>query len=185
VRHIVPETGAVAPGKEWKTLTMRGDAVAKTGCPSLLNAEITAKICELLATGAPLETCADAVGVWPETLSHWQARARECVERYEGNTEAAKQDEKQGEYVEFVQALACARAQAELMLLKRVSVGGKGGWAAGWILERVMRRRYHTRASHEVDATVKVEGQGGADADAKAKARADAFLGASGAKAEG
>lgn len=157
--------------------------LTKTGRPSLLTPEVQEQICKLLQTGAPLETCAEAIGVWPETLSHWQARARECVARYKGDVEAALKDENQGEYVEFVQAIARARAGAELVLLEKVKAAGKGGWAAGWILERVHRDRYSTRAESRVDATVKVEGGGGADADARARERCDAFLAASTAAA--
>jgi len=150
--------------------------VAKIGRPSLLTPKIQEKICELLRTGAPLETCADAVGVWPQTLSDWQRRARECVDAHSGDVTSAKADEKAGVYVEFTEAISRARAEAELALLEKVKAAGKGGWAAGWILERVMRRRYHTRAAHEVEVSGTIGGGEGADADAAAKARALAFL---------
>lgn len=150
--------------------------MAKTGRPSLLTPAIQEKICELLRTGAPLETCADAVGVWPTTLERWQRRARECIEQHDGDIEVASKDEHDGECVEFCRAVARARAEAELALLDKVKAAGKGGWAAGWILERVMRRRYHTRSESQVDASVTMAGGEGADADAAAKARAAAFL---------
>ena len=161
--------------------------MAKTGRPSLLTPEITEEICKHRASGLPLETACELVGVLPQTVRGWRQRGEACLAAHQGDIAEALVDEADGWCVAFLRSHARASAEGERMLLGRVLDGGKGSWGAGWTLERVHRDRYSTRSESKVDASVRMDAEGGADADAAAKARALAFLAgaAGGAKDKG
>ena len=159
--------------------------MAKTGRPLTFTPEIAEAICKHRRTGLPLETSCELEGVLASTVCNWKARAEACLLRHNADHEEALKDKADGWAVAFLKDIARASAEGERLLLERVSAAGKGGWAAGWILERVHRRRYSTRVESEVDARVKVEGSGDADADEAARVRCETFLKASGAASEG
>ena len=120
------------------------------GRPSRLDGESGAKLqrdlVEALGLGMPLDRAALAVGSTGEQVREWIRRGSE---------------EPGTRYEEFSQAIARARAEGELNLLRRIneSPDGKERRALEWLLERTRREDYGAQLeiTHRVRREVEAE----------------------------
>lgn len=109
--------------------------------PPKLNATIQASIIENIELGVPVETACQAEGINPATYYRWQ--------QWGGQ---GKQP-----YVEFCEALARAKAKAEIALVKTSAGGDDKGVSNGpakcaqWLLERTRGKRYAARVNIRVE----------------------------------
>ena len=85
------------------------------GRPTKHSPELQERICQLIRVGNSVEVAAEAAGIAPVTVYSWK------------QTNA-----------EFADAIETARAEAETLLVARISkVAQRGSWrAACWLLER-------------------------------------------------
>lgn len=104
---------------------------------SKLTPETQKKIVDAIAEGNYLETAAAIGGVTYTTLNNWMKKG-----------EAASS----GAYVEFLEAVKRAEAEAEALRVSRISKAGKdGNWQAdAWYLERRYPDRWGKRIQQEV-----------------------------------
>ncbi len=104
---------------------------------SKLTPETQKKIVDAIAEGNYLETAAAIGGVTYTTLNNWMKKG-----------EVASS----GAYVEFLEAVKKAEAEAEALRVSRISKAGKeGNWQAdAWYLERRYPDRWGKRIQQEV-----------------------------------
>lgn len=131
-----------------KTRTKKTTAAAKRppGRPRKLeiDPELQGRIVDMVKTGAHPERAAVAAGISERTHYLWQARGLE--ER--DHRDAGKTPRKTMQiFVDYIDALDTAIAEAEINLLKKASNGGPAGTAALAILERRFRDRWSTKAT--------------------------------------
>lgn len=107
------------------------------------------KVIEAVGTGNYLEVAARYAGISSATLFAWMDRGRKEVERREKDENP---DEKEGIYVEFLEAVEKARAVSEtsaVALIRRAAVNGS--WqAAAWYLERTNHERWGRKQAVEL-----------------------------------
>lgn len=99
------------------------------GRPTKLTPELQEAICEEVRNGIFPETAAQKCGVHRATWYRWQALGRDGEEPYS----------------DLCDAVARARAEAEIDLVKTVNIHArmpKGAQAAQWLLERLNRERF-------------------------------------------
>jgi hypothetical protein len=114
------------------------------GRPTKLTDEVAEQICEVLASGAYLETAAEAVGIDPGTVWRWLDRGAKGEEPFSA----------------FRESVVRARAKAELDMLATVRAGdGKGtsfgpARGAAFLLERTRPQRYAQRVNVKVEEAV-------------------------------
>lgn len=107
----------------------------KTGRPSKLSPEVMAAFIDSLEKGNYLETAAAYAGIARQTIYDWMRKGA----RGEGQ-----------EYVEFLDTMKKAQAQAEVAALDRIERAGE--WqAAAWRLERKFPARWGQRVRVTVD----------------------------------
>jgi len=121
------------------------------GRDSLLTPERQATIIQLIAAGNYIETACQATGISHQTWHNWQARGRTERERLNVQKDATP-DPKEAKYLDFVEAVEKAFAEAEarnLSLIQNAALAGT--WqAAAWILERTRGKRYVRTEKAEV-----------------------------------
>jgi len=94
----------------------------KAGRHTTLTPEVQETICKAVADGNTFLTSALAAGVAQSTFSLWMKRG---------------EDETEGIYVEFMEAIKEASAQAVQKQVKNIIKAGKKNWqASAWFLER-------------------------------------------------
>jgi len=104
---------------------MTTDLQEKTGRPSKLTPERTAKLCQYVAEGNYITTACQAVGIHFQTLQNWLQRADE--EAKNGG----------GEYLDLLEALKNAEATAEAERVSRIRLAGIGGQ----VIKRITREK--------------------------------------------
>lgn len=125
-----------------------------------LTPEVQATIVNYVRAGAYIETAAAAAGISKDSFYRWMrrgAREKQRVEKILAEDETATFDEVVNEeerrYVEFVDAVEKALAEAELRDLLVIGQAAKAGaWqAAAWRLERKFPERWGRRDRLEVE----------------------------------
>lgn len=113
------------------------------GRQSLLTPERQANIVNLIAAGNYIETACQAAGISHQTWHNWQNRGKTERERLNVQKDA-QPDPREAPYVDFVDAVEKAFAEAEarnLAIIQNAAIGGT--WqAAAWILERTRGKKY-------------------------------------------
>lgn len=94
-----------------------------------LTEEILGRLCAYIRLGADVETAAMAAGVAPSVLASWVQRSAE---------------NDQGIYADLMQRLAQARAQGEILHIKKIVEEG-GAKESQWILERMYPDKWGAR----------------------------------------
>lgn len=121
------------------------------GRQTLLTPQRQQTIVNLISAGNYIETACQAVGISHQTWANWQNRGRTERERLNVQKDA-KPDPKETPYLEFVEAVEKAFAEAEarnLALIQNAALAGT--WqAAAWILERTRGKRYVRTEKAEV-----------------------------------
>jgi hypothetical protein len=121
------------------------------GRQSLLTPTRQETIVNLISAGNYIETACQAVGISPATYHVWQNRGRTERERLNVQKDA-EPDPKEAPYLDFVEAVEKAFAEAEarnLALIQNAALAGT--WqAAAWILERTRGKRYVRTEKAEV-----------------------------------
>lgn len=105
------------------------------GRPTKATPAVTARVCELLATGVPQDTAARAAGISPSTFHAWVRRGEAEHDRI---AQGHDPDPAEAPYRDFRDATQVARAEAELEAVSVIRSAFMGGtWqAAAWWLER-------------------------------------------------
>lgn len=106
--------------------------------PTLLTKERTQKIADLIAAGNDAETSAVASGISKAAYYNWLARGRAEIDRLTKNPRLKSKASEQP-YVEFVETIEQARAEAEarlVVLVSKAAADPKTWQAATWLLER-------------------------------------------------
>jgi hypothetical protein len=99
--------------------------------PTKLTPETQAKICEAVRNGATYWAAAESSGIAYSTFNKWMIDPRK-------------------KYVEFMEAIKAANADAQLDLLAKIQAATRTDWrAASWILER----RFKNDFGQAVDVT--------------------------------
>lgn len=92
------------------------------GRPPKVTPETTEEVCQLIETGIPIETAAQAKGVGVSTWHRWTQRGREA---------------KRGPYRRFYKRVMEARARAEVRFVAIIALSAEKDWrSAAWMLER-------------------------------------------------
>ena len=109
------------------------------GRPEKIDADIQAKICRTIRSGAYIETAAAYAGITKETFYKWLKRGKK---------------DSSGPYREFSDAVGKALAEAELRDILRIDKAAESQWtAAAWRLERRFPERWARREKIEADLT--------------------------------
>jgi len=118
------------------------------GRRSMLTPERSSKIVNAVKAGNYLETAAQYGGITAAGLHKWLKRGRDERERIENGEEA---NENESRYVEFVEAVENARAEAEVRAVALIQQAGQAGtWqASAWYLERSYPARWGRREKVE------------------------------------
>ena len=106
--------------------------------PSLLTKERTKKIADLITAGNDAETSAMASGISKAAYYVWLARGRAEIDRLTRNPKLKAKASEQP-YIEFVETIEQARAEAEarlVVLVSKAAADPKTWQAATWLLER-------------------------------------------------
>jgi transposase len=107
-----------------------------------LNKELQEMICNLIKRGVYIEVACEGVGIGKSTFYHWLQRGEK---------------EKSGIYVDFLDAIKKAEAEAHVMYLDIIRKAAPDCWqAAAWYLERKYphmwgRRERQEGAPHTAD----------------------------------
>ncbi len=92
------------------------------GRRSKLTPEVQGRIATALRAGCYLEQAAQLAGISPSTLYDWLARGRKA---------------RSGQFLEFLELVQGAIAQAEVAAVAQIVTSSKTDWrAAAWLLER-------------------------------------------------
>jgi transposase-like protein len=119
-----------------------GSNLPAAGRGSKLTPSVREQICESIRDGNWPKVAAQAAGVTPQTLFNWQKWGRE--DRELGRTESI--------YFEFLEALACAEAEAEVAGVEHILKAGEKDWRAEpWFLERRFPDRWVPRQTVTVE----------------------------------
>ena len=111
------------------------------GRPTKLTDEIQQKILQALAAGNYQDTAAAYAGISTSTFYNWLERGKTERVRISAGEKPKKTEEP---YVEFVDAIESARAQAEVRSVALIQKAANDGtWqAAAWYLERSHPQRW-------------------------------------------
>lgn len=112
--------------------------------PTLLTPERTQKIAELIVAGNDAETAVVASGISTTTYYNWMARGRAEIARMV-DTNRSKPKAAEAIFVEFVETIEKARAEAEarlVILVSKAAADPKTWQAATWLLERREPKRW-------------------------------------------
>lgn len=111
---------------------------------SKLTAELTAKLCEVIASAVPMDTAAAYVGISRQTMYSWMRAARDMQHHAENNV--GPWNEQESLLLDFANGLDKAVAAWEVTALGRVTAAAAEHWqAAGWLLERRKPDEYGRR----------------------------------------
>jgi len=120
------------------------------GRPRILTAAVQKRIETNIRDGAYSCQAAVAAGVSSQVFYVWMARGRDELERLADNP-GAEQDPNEAVFVEFLEAIEKARAEAEQARVKTIKTASKKQWqAAAWLLERQHPDRWGRRDRHEI-----------------------------------
>lgn len=121
------------------------------GRQSLLTPTRQETIIQLISAGNYIETACQAVGISHQTWHNWQNRGRTERERLNVQKDATP-DPREAPYVDFVEAVEKAFAEAEARNMALIqSAALAGTWqAAAWILERTRGKKYVRTEKAEV-----------------------------------
>ena len=114
------------------------------GAPTKLDEDKTAEMLRLIRNGVPTEVAAQVAGYRSSTLYSWKKRARDAVKLAEGkkNGGVPKADEP---FVEFLEAIEGAEAEAEAFYVLKITAAAQGGdakSAAWWLTHSSSRERW-------------------------------------------
>lgn len=124
--------------------------MSKRGRPTQLNKEKTAEICQLLRMGNYIETAAAYAGISKTTLYNWLKRGRREMDRVNQDNRRKIRKAEQI-YVDFVNSVEKAMAEAEIRDVQIIYNAGKDDWkASAWRLERKFPDRWGRKDSHEI-----------------------------------
>lgn len=126
-RRRTPEEIAKLPPSEQRRAIggrRKPRILGTVGRPSKITTELIRQIVEAMATGAPVEVCAGALGVSRLTIAEWLSKGSDSKHR--GTLLA-----------DFVTAVARARDEFRLSTYGRIAMGGKGYQGAAWLAERL------------------------------------------------
>jgi transposase len=119
------------------------------GRPTKLNTKLTAKITQELQLGMFIETVCELNGITRETYYQWLKRGRAAGE---------KPDAKERLYVDFLQAVTQASAEAEAHALSQIRKGVDNWTSQAWFLERRFRQRWARTVDQSGMADIKPGG---------------------------
>ena len=106
--------------------------------PSRLTPERSQRIAELVAAGNNVDTAAAAAGISEATFYGWMARGRAERDRL-ASSKRAKPKATEEMYLQFLEAVEKARAEAEarlVLLISKAAQEPRTWQAAAWLLER-------------------------------------------------
>lgn len=106
--------------------------------PARLNPDRAQRIAELVAAGNNVDTAAAAGGISEAAFYSWMARGRKERDRLAGSSRA-KPKASEAIYVEFLETIEKARAEAEarlVLLIHKAAQEPRTWQAAAWLLER-------------------------------------------------
>jgi hypothetical protein len=113
-----------------------------------LTEEIQKNICDALTQGNYQDDAARYAGIAESTYYKWISRGMDERNRVE---DGGKPDTKEVMYVEFVEAVEKARANASVRNVMLVQRAAQDHWqAAAWWLERSFPKKWGRKERHEV-----------------------------------
>lgn len=116
--------------------------MARTGRPTKLTAALTAEIVKLIRIVVYEDTVADALGIDRTTFWRWKQRGEQ---------------EEEGLYHDFCNAIKKAKAETEIGLIRTVKGGAEGWQSKAWIAERAFQD--HWGRKDKVEVTVRREAE--------------------------
>lgn len=120
------------------------------GRPTKLTDNIQDEITLMLKMGNYLEAAAAFAGVSKVTVYDWMKRGRREIERVTAN-ESRKIRKSEQPFVDFLNAVEKAMAEAEIRDVQIIYNAGKADWkASAWRLERKYPDRWGRKDHHEV-----------------------------------
>lgn len=121
-----------------------------TGRPRILeeHPDKIDELCELLGEGIPQSAAAPSVGISRAALMGWKAKGREARQRLMDGADSEPNDDL---FLDFLDRVEAARAEAEVRFARYVSQAAAGGdvRAAMWWLDRARPERWAQRQRHE------------------------------------
>lgn len=119
------------------------------GRPTLLNEEMHAKLIGLIRAGNYRETAAAACGITINTLRNWEKRG--AVARRKAEKKGHKTPKKEKRYIDFLQAMEKAEAEAEAFGVALITKAAQKNWQAmAWRLERMHHEKFGRRMAAEL-----------------------------------
>lgn len=114
--------------------------------PTKLTPDLQEKICQAIRAGNYLETAAAYAGISKVTLHEWMRRGRREMERVEEAEGRARIRKKEAPFVEFLNSVEKALAEAEVRDVILIGKAAEVNWqAAAWRLERKFPDRWGRR----------------------------------------
>jgi hypothetical protein len=151
--------------------------------PTRLNEEKMLQIAQLISAGNFAEVAAQASGISKATYYNWIVRGKTERDRMEVENKANPKASERP-YVEFMDAIEKARAEAEarmILVIGKAANDTKSWQAAAWWLERVFPQKYgkitRTEISGPEGAPIQSETKQIALSEAEIVALADEILG--------
>ena len=131
----------------------------RVGHPTKCTPELIAQFENVLRAGNYVETACGFLGLSVNAFYRWQRDAKAALERVEGGGELTEDEEM---WIEFTQAIARARAHAEVAAVARIRQAATDGdtGADQWFLERAFPGRWGRRQHHhevEIKEPVKLK----------------------------
>lgn len=102
---------------------------------TILSAKLRDEVCGYIADGVPIATACLAIGISEATFYKWQKRGDEERARLAENPKS-RVKKSEAPYVEFVESIARARAQARALRIRSIRQAG-----AGYPVEQVIEKR--------------------------------------------
>ena len=122
---------------------------ARTGRTPLLNAETHERIVSAVRAGSYLDDAASLAGIGRSTLYLWLAEGKKAEQKHDNGQKLSDRDTT---YLEFMDAVESARAEAQLRNVAIIQrAANEGTWqAAAWFLERTNPRKWGRHETVEI-----------------------------------
>lgn len=119
------------------------------GRPTKFTPERREKIIQLIKAGNYLETATQAAGIDYSTFRNWMNRGEDALQR---QSEGDKLTKVEKEFVDFVEHIQKAEAEAEARNLMIINKAASDSWqAAAWYLERKHHDRWGRKDRVQAD----------------------------------
>lgn len=119
------------------------------GRPTKFTPERREKIIQLIKAGNYLETATQAAGIDYSTFRNWMNRGEDALQRQSDGDKLTKVEK---EFVDFVEHIQKAEAEAEARNLMIINKAASDSWqAAAWYLERKHHDRWGRKDRVQAD----------------------------------